>query len=458
MRYISTRGATPPLAFQDAVLTGLAPDGGLLVPESVPEVGPHLAQWRDLSFIELAKAMLPLFVDDIDSATLSQLVDDAYADFDVPETVVLKDLGDIDVLELFHGPTLAFKDVALQLLGQLFQHILAQRSSHLNIVGATSGDTGSAAISGVRGQSNIDIFVMFPKGRVSPLQERQMTTIADANVHCLAVNGSFDDCQTLMKTLFADLPFKERYRLGAVNSVNWARVLAQIVYYGYASLRLTRQRRQVSFCVPTGNFGNIFAGYLAKRMGFPISRLLLATNENDILARFFASGRYARGDVRYTVTPSMDIQVASNFERFLFYHLGCDSGRLQQFMQDFAQTGAAQVDELPTTDDFLATAVSEAATLNAIADVYAKADYVADPHTAVGIAAAQAFPDEERIVCVGTAHPAKFPDAVAQALGGHSVTHPRLEALAELPTRCQEIEPSLDALKACVESAANRSS
>ena len=454
MRYISTRGETPPLAFQDAVLTGLAPDGGLLVPDSIPDVGEHLDAWRGLSFIDLAKRVLPLFVDDIDSATLNALVDEAYADFDVPETVVLRDLGDVDVLELFHGPTLAFKDVALQLLGKLFQHILASRSQHLNIVGATSGDTGSAAIAGVRGQNNVDIFVMFPQGRVSPLQERQMTTILDANVHCLAVKGSFDDCQNLMKTLFADLPFKARHNLGAVNSVNWARVLAQIVYYGYASLALTQHRASVSFCVPTGNFGNIFAGYLAKRMGFPIGRLLLATNENDILARFFASGTYARGDVRYTVTPSMDIQVASNFERFLFYHLDCDSERLRRFMHDFASAGTASVPNKPGDDVFRATAVTEQQTLDAIRRVYAASNYVADPHTAVGIAAAEAFADEERIVCVGTAHPAKFPDAVAKALGGHCVSHPRLDALADLPTRCETIEPSLDALKRVVEAAA----
>ena len=455
MRYISTRGETPPLAFQDAVITGLAPDGGLLVPEHIPKVSvSQLEAWRELGFVDLAKHLLPLFVDDIERPQLDALVDAAYADFDVADTVALKDLGDVHVLELFHGPTLAFKDVALQLLGKLFQHILAGRAQHLNIVGATSGDTGSAAICGVRGQDNVDIFVMFPKGRVSPLQELQMTTITDPNVHCLAVNGSFDDCQTLMKTLFADLPFKSRYNLGAVNSVNWARVLAQIVYYAYASLKLTRGDQTLSFCVPTGNFGNIFAGYLAKRMGFPIGRLLLASNENDILARFFATGTYARGDVRYTVTPSMDIQVASNFERFLFYHLGCDSARLRGFMSEFAANGSAHLDAAPSSDDFLATAVTEQDTLAAIKRRYADSGYVADPHTAVGLAAAEGYADERPLVCVGTAHPAKFPDAVANALDGHAVTHPRLEALKDMPSRCQEMEPTLDALKRCVEAAA----
>lgn len=283
MRYISTRGKTPPLSFQDAVLTGLAPDGGLLLPEHIPDVSAQLEGWRSLSFVELAKQVVVLFADDIEPAVIGRMVDEAYASFDIEETVAFTQLGELQVLELFHGPTLAFKDVALQLLGKLFEHILGVRNQHLNIVGATSGDTGSAAIAGVRGQDNVDIFIMFPTGRVSPLQELQMTSIPDANVHCLSVNGSFDDCQNLMKTLFADLAFKERYHLGAVNSVNWARVLAQVVYYAYASLHFSKP---VSFCVPTGNFGNIFAGYLAKRMGFPISRLLLATNDNDILARF----------------------------------------------------------------------------------------------------------------------------------------------------------------------------
>lgn len=451
MKYLSTRGATPPLSFQDAVLTGLAPDGGLLLPDQIPDVTGRLESFRSLSFVELAKQVVALFADDIEPSVISRLVDEAYASFDIEETVAFTKLGNLQVLELFHGPTLAFKDVALQLLGKLFEYILGERNQRLNIVGATSGDTGSAAIAGVRGQDKIDIFIMFPTGRVSPLQELQMTSIADANVHCLSVNGSFDDCQNLMKTLFADLEFKDQYHLGAVNSVNWARVLAQVVYYAYASLHFTKP---VSFCVPTGNFGNIFAGYLAKRMGFPISRLLLATNDNDILARFFTSGEYSRGPVSFTVTPAMDIQVASNFERFLYYHLGQDSERLSAFMADFARTGTASVAQLPDPADFSATAVSEAQTLAAIRAARADFGYVADPHTAVGLAAAQLLQDQvgddEQLVCISTAHPAKFPEAVAQALGGESVTHPRLEALRGLSPRVEQIEPDLEVLKAYV--------
>ncbi|MGI9326076.1 MAG: threonine synthase, partial [Pseudomonadales bacterium] len=263
MRYLSTRGQTAAMPFKDAVITGLAPDGGLLVPESFPDVRERLDDWQNLPFTELAKAVVGLYATDIDADVLSDLVDRAYESFDHADVVAFETLGDLTVLELFHGPTLAFKDVALQLLGQLFEHILAERGEHLNIVGATSGDTGSAAIAGVRGQHNVDIFIMFPKGRVSPLQELQMTSVTDPNVHCLAVKGSFDDCQSMMKQTFGDLDFKAEHNLGAVNSVNWARVLAQVVYYGYASLRLGRER-PVTFCVPTGNFGNVFAGYVAR--------------------------------------------------------------------------------------------------------------------------------------------------------------------------------------------------
>lgn len=434
------------MSFQDAVITGLAPDGGLLLPDRIPDVRSSLSDWRDLSFIDLACRIVPLFVDDIPPADLEALLRRAYADFDHEDVVPLVSVGDVTVMELFHGPTLAFKDVALQFLGQLFAYVLERRDQHLNIVAATSGDTGSAAIAGVRGLDAIDIFVMFPNGRVSELQELQMTTVTDANVHCLAVDGSFDDCQSLMKTLFADLEFKERYHLGAVNSVNWARVLAQIVYYGYASLRLGGQT-PVTFVVPTGNFGNVFAGYLAKRMGFAIERLVLATNENDILSRFFASGDYQRGDVRYTITPSMDIQVASNFERYLYYLLDQDSERLCRFMADFAASGHASTGAPPGTGDFAATAVDVAGTREAIRAAYRDHGYVADPHTAVGLAAAAQRPASGPTVCLATAHPAKFPEAVNEVVGADLARHERLEALRGRPTRRTGIAADLDALK-----------
>ena len=448
MKYKSTRGQVSGLSFSDALLMGLASDEGLLVPEAIPDVRAHLDRWRDLTFVELAQALIPKFIDDIDPATLRGLIADSYATFNHDDVVALQQLDGITVLELFHGPTLAFKDVALQLLGQLFAHVLGERGQRLNILGATSGDTGSAAIDGVRGQQNIDIFIMYPKGRVSPLQEMQMTTVDDDNVHCIEVEGSFDDCQNIMKTVFADAQYKATYHLGAVNSVNWARVLAQIVYYGYASLRSSAG---AAFCVPTGNFGNVFAAYLAQRMGFPITHLLVATNDNDILARFFATGIYARGEVHQTLSPAMDIQVASNFERFLYYHFEQDSDRLVRFMQEFAANGAASIGAPPDTQLMSSVAVNRKDTLAAMHEVNRQYGYVLDPHTAVGYHAARNHLDQQvastDVVVVATAHPAKFPDAVQQATGGEP-THPTLEALKGLPMRRHALPCDIDAVKA----------
>ncbi len=447
MKYCSTRGGVSGVSFKDAVIMGLAEDGGLLVPESLPDLTPFLPSWRSMSFTELAEAILAHFADDIPAADLHGLVERAYETFDIPEVVRLQEVGDTHVLELFHGPTLAFKDVALQLLGQIFDYVLAQRGEHLNILGATSGDTGSAAIAGVRGRDNIDIFILYPLGRVSALQELQMTTVADANVHCLAIEGSFDDCQNIVKTIFADLPFKHRYHLGAVNSVNWARVLAQIVYYAYASLRFDAP---VNFCVPTGNFGNVFAGYLAKRLGFPIGKLIVATNENDILARFFATGEYARGDVRFTHTPAMDIQVASNFERYLYYYFGEDAAKVRRFMEDFGNHGRAALDGAPADGIVESTSVSNDDTAGAIGTVFAESGYVADPHTAVGLAAARRFAALQPMVCIATAEPAKFPEVVDAAVGREVATHPRLAALVGQPSRRSELPANVDAVKAFV--------
>ncbi len=444
MKYKSTRGGVAGLGFTDALLMGLASDGGLLVPESIPDVTSQLEDLRHCSFVELAQHIVGMFVDDIDTVTLNRLIAEAYSTFDHPEVVGWQELDNVAVVELFHGPTLAFKDVALQLLGQLFQYVLALRNQRLNILGATSGDTGSAAIAGVRGQDNVDIFILYPKGRVSPLQELQMTTVPDRNVHCIEVDGTFDDCQRLMKETFADLDYKEKYQLGAVNSVNWARVLAQIVYYGYASLRAPAAAQ---FSVPTGNFGNVFAAYLAQRMGFPIDKLIVATNENDILARFFATGEYAVGEVHQTVSPAMDIQVASNFERFLYYYFDEDSGRLSSFMSDFAATGRASLNGAPETKLFAAVAINQQQTLAAMRDIKTRFGYVLDPHTAVGVAAAQQLcGTEEPVLCIATAHPAKFPEAVEQATD-IVPTHPSLDALSGLAQRKQSLDADLPAVK-----------
>ncbi len=447
MKYKSTRGQVSGLSFCDALLMGLASDNGLLVPEAVPTVSQgQLEQWRDLSYVALAQQIIPLFIDDIDPDTLANLIAESYAGFDHDDVVGWQSLGEVGVLELFHGPTLAFKDVALQLLGKLFEHVLGERNQRLNILGATSGDTGSAAIAGVRGQRNIDIFIMYPEGRIAPLQELQMTTVADDNVHCISVQGSFDDCQNIMKTVFADAHYKAKYSLGAVNSVNWARVLAQIVYYCYASLRT---ETPALFAVPTGNFGNVFAAYLAKNMGFPIAHLLVATNDNDILARFFADGEYARGDVHQTLSPAMDIQVASNFERFLFYYFDEDSDRLRQFMQEFGETGRASIGEHPEASMFSAIAVNRQETLDAMAEVHTDYGYTLDPHTAVGFAAVKKYQGGSvwPRVCVATAHPAKFPDAVAQAVG-QTPTHDTLTALPGMPERKDHLPADIEAIKA----------
>jgi threonine synthase len=450
MRYISTRGGTAPLSFKDAVMTGLAPDGGLLLPESLPDVADQLDRWRELGFVELAAQVMGPFVDDVPADDLRALLDSAYAGFDDPSVTPLVELDDqLTVLELFHGPTLAFKDVALQFLGVLFEYILTERGAPLNILGSTSGDTGSAAIAGVRGRKNIDIYVMFPDGRTSPLQELQMTSVTDANVHCIAVDGSFDDCQGIMKTIFNDLAFKERFHLGAVNSVNWARVLAQVVYYVYAALKLDdRGRRTVSFSVPTGNFGDILAGYLAMRMGVPIDRLICATNENDILSVFFNTGVYKRGDVRFTISPSMDIQVASNFERYLYLRLDGDSEKLKAFMEAFAATGEASLPGGGPVDEHItACAVDTEATITEIKDTYARSGYVLDPHTAVGVVAARRLKRAGPIVCLATAHPAKFPESVDEALGDGVARHPRLDALKGLASRRVELPADVEAVK-----------
>jgi len=444
------------MGFSDAVLTGLAPDGGLLLPERIPDARDRIPGLRELDYVDLAREIIALFVDDIPRDVLDDLIGRAYATFDHAEVAPLVAVGDLTVMELFHGPTLAFKDVALQFLGRLFEYVLAQRGERLNILGATSGDTGSAAIAGVRGQKDIDIFIMYPKGRVSELQELQMTTVPDANVHCLAVEGSFDDCQNLMKTLFGDLAFKAEYHLGAVNSVNWARVLAQVVYYAWASMKLGTTERPVRFCVPTGNFGNVFAGYVAKRMGFPVGQLMLATNENDILSVFFHTGVYQRGEVRFTITPAMDIQVASNFERYLYYLLGEDAAALRAFMADFATAGRAALPSAPGTDDFAATAVDVAETSATIRAIYREHGYVVDPHSAVGIAAALRCPASGPTVCLATAHPAKFPEAVDEAVGAPVARHERLERLRGLPSRTTVIPASLDAVRTFIERHASR--
>ncbi len=453
MKYVSTRGQIEPIEFQDAVMMGLADDGGLIIPESIPDVAGRLEAWKSLDYSDLAFEIFRLFIGDIPETDLKTLIEKTYADAFDPAPAVTLRVGPVYVLELWHGPTLAFKDIALQLLGNLFEYILARRGGRLNILGATSGDTGSAAIAGCRGRAGIDIFIMHPAGRVSEIQQRQMTTVLDENVHNIAVAGNFDDCQRIMKTLAADLEFKGKYSLGAVNSVNFARVLAQIVYYFKAVFEVQAQTgvRQVRVEVPTGNFGDILAGWYARQMGLPISRLILATNENDILARFFSTGEYSLGKLSQTLSPSMDIQVASNFERYLYYKVGCDAGRLRALMDDFARAGSLRVevaDDGKVDSDVVAGVGTQDDVLATIGKYHEQYDYLLDPHTAVGVAVAEAMGvSGEPLVALSTAHPAKFPDAIKKATGKDLAHHPAIDSLADLPTRCVELPNDIEAVR-----------
>jgi threonine synthase len=460
MRYLSTRGGVEPLDFADAVMMGLGTDGGLLVPEQIPRLAPAtLREWSRLRFQDLAVEVLTPFVGaSIPHADLVGLVERSYAGFTHPEVTPVTEHAGRRWLELFHGPTAAFKDVALQLLGNLFEYLIVREGGALRILGATSGDTGSAAIYGVRGKAGIDIFILHPEGRVSPVQARQMTTVLDANVHNIAVEGTFDDAQRIVKALFSDLPFKQQYRLGAVNSINLARILAQTIYYFYAWGRISGgdPTRRASFAVPTGNFGDVFAGWLAKRMGLPIERLIIATNRNDILTRFVATGVYQAGEVFQTLSPAMDIQLASNFERYLYYLLDEDPAAVRALLTELAETGALQVDgerHRRVTEDFAARAVSDAETLAEIRRVEQASGYVLCPHTAVGACAAAAHPDA---VVLATAHPAKFTEAVVEAIGREPAPPPSLQGLFERETRCARLPADADAVAAFIRETLDR--
>ena len=452
MRYVSTRGGVAPIGFAEAVMMGLATDGGLLVPASPPRLDDDtLRAWAKLRFQDLAlEVMTPFVGDAIPRADLADLIERSYATFSHPEVTPVVRLGDQWLLELFHGPTAAFKDVALQFLGNLFEYLLERDGGRLNIVGATSGDTGSAAIAGVRGKARIQIFILFPDGRVSPIQERQMTTVLDPNVHTIAIRGTFDDGQRIVKQLFGDLEFKRELSLGAVNSINWARILAQMVYYFYAWARVTGGDpcHPVSFAVPTGNFGDIFAGYMAKRMGLPVERLIIATNRNDILSRFVHTGVYAAGEVYPTLSPAMDIQIASNFERYLYYLVDQDPVVVSSYLDFLGREGRMEVASHRldrAQSHFDAVAVSDEATLAQIRETYERLGYILDPHTATGVRAAQGRTD---VICLATAHPAKFGEAVTQAIGREAEPPLALRGLMEKETRCAHLEASEAAVRA----------
>jgi threonine synthase len=459
MKYLSTRGGDAGLSFQDTVLTGLARDGGLLLPETIPDVSNRLGELEKLDYQSLAFEIIRLFATDIPDDDLRAIIDKSYSTFRAKEITPVVQVGDIRLLELFHGPTLAFKDLALQFLGNLFEYVLEKRGGRLNIVAATSGDTGSAAIHGMRGRKNITITVLHPHGRVSPVQALQMTSVLDPNVHNLAIDGTFDDCQAIVKALFSDLPFREKYSLGAVNSINWARVMAQVVYYFYGAFRTMEATGsdKISFTVPTGNFGDVFAGYIAYRMGLPIHRLVVATNENDILARCFNTGVYKRGSVSATLSPSMDIQIASNFERYLYYFVGNDPAKVRSLMEAFRTTGEiALTDNGAPIDDpvFRAGRGTTEDTLSAIRETWERHGYLMDPHTAVGVSVGSRFAAEDPtpMICLSTAHPAKFGAAIERAVGKDIAHHPLIDALKGAETRVTRLPADSTAVASFVAS------
>ena len=460
--YISTRGKAAHAGFTGAMMAGLASDGGLYVPQSCPILSEfECNNLRHQTYVECAwRVLLPFVGRDIDPAVLARLLQRAYRGFSHPDIAPLSKLeAGHYLMELFHGPTLAFKDVALQFLGQLFTHTLAQTGQKVTIVGATSGDTGSAAIAAFAGLPNVDIVILHPKGRVSDVQRRQMTTVTAANVHNIAVEGDFDDCQNIVKAMFADVSFRNDIGLSAINSINWARIAAQVVYYVRAGIEVHAQTGQApAFVVPTGNFGNIYAGYVARAMGAPVGRLIAATNRNDILYRFFANGQMKRHTVEPSLSPSMDIQVASNFERLLFDLFDQRGEAVDETMRHFGGGGAFQLDDVLMGElrkTFGSGRCDDALTLATISSVYQSSGTLLDPHTAVGVAVAREYRQKypgETVVTLATAHAAKFPDAVMQATGVVPPVPAQLAGIEDKPERYVTLPADLGTLQTHIRS------
>ena len=457
MDYISTRGEAPSLGFCDALLAGLARDGGLYVPRKWPHMKKKdIRALRGKSYQDVAFAVLyPFTGGEIEEETFRAMIDEAYATFRHPAVAPLVQTGpNAFVLELFHGTTLAFKDVAMQLLARLMDHVLTARGERATIVGATSGDTGGAAIDAFAGRDRTDIFILFPHEKVSPVQQRQMTTSKAGNVHALAIKGNFDDCQNLVKAMFNDTAFRDRLQISGVNSINWARIMAQVVYYFTAALSLGSPDRKISFTVPTGNFGDIFAGYVAKKMGLPIDRLVVATNENDILARTLKTGRYEMRGVSATTSPSMDIQISSNFERLLFEAYDRDDAAIRSSMESLRQSGSFEIQPhalKAIRKEFRAAKASERQVAATIRETLAETGYLLDPHTAVGVFVAKKFERENSpMVTLSTAHPAKFPAAVKSACGIDPALPTWLADLMDREERFEVLDAELKAVETFV--------
>lgn len=455
MLYVSTRKRAFHLSFKETVFEGLAPDGGLLVPERIPLLTKkEIEELRGLTYQELAFRIFSLYAPDFSSGELREIIYKSYQSFRTPQVVTLKNWGDLYILELFHGPTWAFKDIALQFLGVLFEKLLLETEKKINLLGATSGDTGSAAIYGVMDKKNIAVFILHPYQKISEIQFLMMTTVVKPRVYNLAIEGTFDDCQAIVKSIFMDLPFKKKYSLSAINSINWARIMAQIVYYLWAYFRVTEKEKkaQVRISVPTGNFGDIFAGYLAKRMlgEDRIERLILATNENDILARWVNKGDYSVKEVIPTLSPSMDIQVASNFERYLYYFYEEDSDKTRESMERFSRErklSFSKEEVQKIQRDFLSSAVTQEETLETIREFFKETNYILDPHTAVGVRAGLKFKDNLPLICLATAHPAKFPETVSKALGFNFDLPEEIKRLYALPKRFEVLPSEVEKVK-----------
>ena len=467
MNYVSTRGTAPVLGFDGALLAGLARDGGLYVPDRIPTLSPaEISAFAGLPYAEVAtRVIAPFAAPRLPAEALRAMAEAAYATFRHPAVTPLSQLdSNLFVLELFHGPTLAFKDVAMQLLGRLMQDALGRRGERTTIVGATSGDTGASAIEAFKGLPAADLFILYPHGRVSDVQRRQMTGVDAPNVHAIALEGTFDDCQAIVKALFNHHAFRDEFNLSGVNSINWARVVAQISYYFVAGAALGAPGRSLSFAVPTGNFGDIFAGHMAKAMGLPVERLIIATNENDILARCLGSGAYEVQGVKPTQSPSMDIQVSSNFERLLFTAYGRDPEAIRRAMAGLSQSGRFEVAPEPLGHiraEFDAFRVDEAETQAEMKRAHAEAGMILDPHTAVGVGAARralAADPSTPMVVLGTAHPAKFPDAVERATGQRPALPPHLADLLERPEHFSVLPNDIGAIERFIRARTGRSS
>ncbi len=459
MKFISTRSNAPQLDFEDVIITGLANDGGLYVPETWPRINPdQIRSFASKPYCDVAFEVMAPFVDStIETEVFKDIIAQSYASFNYPAVVPLREMRPNEwILELFHGPTFAFKDVALQVLGRLIDHVLEKRNTRATIVVATSGDTGGAAIEAFKGRNRIDIFVLHPHDRVSEVQRRQMTTAAHDNIHNIALEGTFDDCQNLVKAMFNHPAFRQAHQLSGVNSINWARIMAQIVYYFTSASSLGAPDRKVRFCVPTGNFGDIYAGYAATKMGLPIDRLTIATNVNDILERAVKTGRYEVLGVTPTVSPSMDIQVSSNFERLLFDAVGREGASVTHMMNSLSQSGSFTITPEALTyiaNNFDAVRSDEDETLKTIQEVYATSGEMIDPHTAVALAGARAGGNLEAIpqIILSTAHPAKFPDAVEKATGVRPPMPAQLSALFDLEERYSVLPNDLETVEGFIE-------